>query len=204
MGFWVESRPKACETCKDHKQRMSLTSEFEDIAMVHLNNVYRAAVAFCGDRNLAEDLVQITFLKAFENFASFKKGTNCKAWLIRILRNTWFDHIRRQKFCGKQLPLDEQLVAAKPCADEDTCLNTDDIMENFSDEQVIKALRQLPEDQRTALFLTDVEGFSQEVTARIMNVAVGTIKSRTSRARRALKVILASYAEEMRLTGGDK
>ncbi len=75
------------------------TETFEEIALPYLNAVYRAAVALCGRRQEADDLVQDTFLKAFERFELFQPGTNCKAWLLQILRNTWIDRLRRKKNC---------------------------------------------------------------------------------------------------------
>ncbi len=181
---------------------MSLRSRFEKTACVHIDAVYRTARALCGRRGTADDLVQTTFLKAFENFGSFKTNTNCKAWLMRILRNTWIDRLRRQKNAGQHLPLDEELIEHKPVDIETVWSDPQDLLENFSDEQVIKALARLADDQRLTLFLIDVEGFSQEDVAKITGVAVGTVKSRTSRARAALRGHLASYAEEMGWTGG--
>ena len=182
---------------------MSRQSEFENTAMTHLDAVYRAALALSGQPSLAEDLTQTTFLKAFEKFGSFKKNTNCKAWLMRILRNTWIDHLRSKKVAGNQLPLDEQLISSDTTDVETTWSDPKNLLENFSDDQVIKALAKLPDDQRLALFLTDVEEFTHQETADIMQVAVGTIKSRTSRARNALKNILSEYAKEMHLTQGN-
>ena len=92
---------------------MDLKSEFEAVALVHLDAVYRTGIALCGVKDLADDLVQTTFAKAFENFSSFKKGTNCKAWLIRILRNTWIDYLRQQGSRAKQVPLDEELIVVE-------------------------------------------------------------------------------------------
>ncbi|MCD6394262.1 MAG: sigma-70 family RNA polymerase sigma factor [Planctomycetes bacterium] len=181
---------------------MTLRSRFEKTACAHIDAVYRAAFALCGARETAGDLVQTTFLKAFENFGSFKTDTNCKAWLMRILRNTWIDRLRRQKTAGPHLPLDEDGLEHKPVAIETVWSNPQDLLENFSDEQVIKALASLADDQRLTLFLVDVEGFSQEDVAKITGVAVGTVKSRTSRARAALREHLSSWAEEMGWTGG--
>lgn len=179
---------------------MSRQSEFENTAMVHLDAVYRAALAMSGQPAVAEDLSQTTFLKAFEKFGSFKKNTNCRAWLMRILRNTWLDHLRSKKTTGNQLPLDEQLISSDSTSIETTWSDPENLLDNFSDDQVIKALAQLPDDQRLALYLTDVEEFTHQETAEIMLVAEGTIKSRTSRARNALKNILSEYAKEMNLT----
>lgn len=183
---------------------MALKSEFEDIAMVHLDAVYRGAYALCAKADTAEDLVQTTFLKAFERFESFQSGTNCKAWLMQILRNVWIDRLRHNKFTAQQMPFDEELIADEPHEDKAVWSNAEDILENFSDEQVIRALQELPAHQRLTLFLADVEGFSQDEVARITGVAVGTVKSRTSRARAQLKKKLTSYANEMGLTGSQR
>ncbi len=184
---------------------MSISSEsFEEIALPHLNAVYRAAVAICGRQGEVEDLVQDTFLKAFERFELFEKGTNCKAWLFQILRNTWIDRLRHQKIAGLTLPLEEEIVAESSKDYETVWSNAEDLIENFSDEQIIKALSELPEDQRLTLFLTDVEQLSQKEVARITGVAVGTVKSRASRARMKLKNKLTSYAKQMGLIGGEQ
>lgn len=178
---------------------MAPSKQFEQIALVHLPAVYRAAVALCGDRDGAEDLVQFTFAKAFERFGSFQTGTNCKAWLLRILRNTWIDKLRKQqKIKAQQVALTEEPVAETPVP-ETTWTNAQDLLDNFSDEQVIGALKDLPEEQRLTLFLVDVEQMGQDEVAQITGVAVGTVKSRTSRARAALKRRLADYAREMNL-----
>jgi RNA polymerase sigma-70 factor (ECF subfamily) len=175
------------------------TKTFKEIALPYLDAVYRAAVALCGRRQEADDLVQDTFLKAFERFESFQPDTNCRAWLLKILRNTWIDRLRKKKITGQTLPLEEEIIAEKSYDNETTWSNAEDLIENFSDEQVIKALSELPADQRLTLFLIDVEQLSQKEVAEIMSVATGTIKSRTSRGRAVLKEKLASYAREMGL-----
>jgi len=181
---------------------MGLNEDFEKCVMVHLNAVYRAAMALCGKQDVAEDMVQITFLKAYERFGSFKKGTHCRAWLLSILRNTWIDTLRQRRFGVTHVPLEDNLVA-EPTTPESVWSNAEDLLQNFSDEQVIKALQQLPADQRLTLFLVDVEGLSQEEIAEITQVAVGTVKSRASRARTALKSRLAAYAKDMHFTRGE-
>jgi len=177
---------------------------FEEIAMPHLNTVYRAAVAMCGERSDAEDLAQATFLKAFERFESFRKGTNCKAWLLSILRNKWIDLMRHRSTVGQVLQIDESIIAGREQNDEIKYSNCKDLLENFSDEQIIKALKSLPDQQRFPLFLVDVEQLSHEEVAQIMDMPVGTVKSRTSRARAILRTRLFSHAKEMGFAGGEK
>lgn len=174
------------------------SQDFEQTALPHLDSVYRAAVALCGRRDEAEDLAQATFLKALERFDTFEPGTNCRAWLLQILRHIWIDKLRHKKVAGTPVPLDEALVAdvAPPPGAPG--------LESFSDEQVIEALKHLPEDQRLTLFLVDVEQLSQAETAQITGVAVGTVKSRASRARSQLRKLLMAYAQDMGFTGPNR
>ncbi len=180
------------------------SGRFEEIALPYLNAVYRAAVAICSHQREADDLVQDTFLKAFEGFELFEQGTNCKAWLLQILRNTWIDRLRHRGIVGRIMPLDKGIVAQTSKDYETVWSNAEDLIENFSDEQIIKALSELPEDQRLTLFLVDVEQLSQKEVAQITDVEVGTVKSRASRARMKLKEKLSSYAKEMGLIGGEQ
>ena len=174
---------------------------FEDAALPHLNAVYRAAIAICGEPHEAEDLAQTTFVKALERFETFKPGTNCKGWLHQILRHTWIDQLRHRRVVGKVLPIAESEIVTEQPEPDTPWTNAKDLLENFSDEQVIKALHQLPEDQRLTLFLIDVEQLSQAEVAQITGTAIGTVKSRSSRARAALKKKLQAYADELGFTG---
>lgn len=177
---------------------------FEEIALPNLNPVYRAAFALCGKSDDADDLVQITFLKAMEKFGSFKSGTNCKAWLLTILRNSWIDQLRHKKYSNHDVQLDENMIDEQSQIEEPTWTNAKDLLENFSDEQIIRALGQLPDDQRLTLFLVDVEQYSQEDVAQITGVAIGTVKSRTSRARGILKQQLEKHSKDMGYSRGEK
>ena len=144
-------------------------------------------MALCGWSEEADDLAQETFLRALERFELFEPGTNCKAWLLRILRNIRIDRLRKMNLTGQALPLEEAIVAEPISEDTPAWSNAQDLLDNFSDEHVINALRGLPEEQRMTLFLIDVEQLSQNEVAEIMGVATGTVKSRTSRGRTALK-----------------
>ena len=160
----------------------------------------RAAVALCGDREQAEDLVQETVLKALARFASFRTGTNCKAWLVRILRNAWIDRLRHRKVAGPTVPLDETLAAGQDEPDE-PWTDAADVLDMFEDAEVIEALRTLSDDQRLALVLVDVEEMPHEDVAEILGVAPGTVKSRTSRARAKLRTLLRAHAHDLGLDG---
>jgi RNA polymerase sigma-70 factor (ECF subfamily) len=180
---------------------MADSVNFEKLALPHLDAVYRAAVALCGQRDVADDLVQATFAKALAGFGSYQEGTDCRAWLLQILRNTWRDELRHRRVVGHVLPIDELAVPAKEESEEPVWTDSRAVLESFSDEQVIAALMTLPEEQRLALFLADVLQIEQDEAARIMDVAVGTIKSRTSRARRVLRKVLKDHARDMGIVG---
>jgi len=185
---------------------MADKKDFESVAMPHLETVYRAAVALCRRREEAEDLVQITYAKALERFESFDPGSHCKAWLLQILRNTWLDELRHRKVVGTVVSVEASQPALPdpPHVEEAAWTNAKDVLEHFADDEVRRALGELPDEQRLTLFLVDVEGLSQEEAAEVMEVAPGTIKSRTSRARETLKRKLMAHAKEMGLLGRDR
>ncbi len=172
--------------------------EFEDLVSPLLDALYRTARTLTGDEHDASDLVQATCLKVLEQFGTFELGSNCKAWMMRIMRNTWIDQIRHRKVVGREIPIDEELLAAAPSADGiGQGQGLHQILERFSDAHIIRTLMELSEPQRMALFLSDVEGLSQEDVAEVLDVAVGTVKSRVSRARALLRDKLEDYALEM-------
>ena len=177
---------------------MAEKKNFESIAIPHLDAVYRAAVALCRHGQEAEDLVQMTYAKALERFDSFEPGSNCRAWLFQILRNTWIDELRHRRVVGTTVSIEESqpAVADPPHSKEVVWTNAEDVLGNFADDDVRRALGELPDEQRLALFLVDVEGLSQDEVAGILEVPPGTVKSRTSRAREALKRKLMAYAKD--------
>ncbi|MDP6636074.1 MAG: sigma-70 family RNA polymerase sigma factor [Phycisphaerae bacterium] len=180
---------------------MTDSSDFEKTAMPHLDSVFRTAFALCGRHSEAEDLAQATFLKAFGQFASFRPGTNCRAWLMRILRNSWIDRLRHRKVTGSELQIDQIPLAAPESEDQTHWTDAQDILESFADEQIIEALQDLPEAQRLVVFLVDVEQTPLDEVAEILDVAVGTVKSRASRARAKLKTRLMAHAADLGFDG---
>jgi RNA polymerase sigma-70 factor (ECF subfamily) len=120
---------------------------------------------------------------------------------LRILRNTWIDTLRRRRTAGTTVPVEEALVAAPEAPVDTKWTNARDLLENFTDEEIIKSLSQLPDDQRLTLYLVDVEQLDHREVAGIMGVPVGTIKSRTSRARTMLRERLQAKAKELGFTG---
>jgi len=175
--------------------------DFESEALGHLDTVYRVAWSLCRQKDEAEDLVQATYLKALQKFDTYRPGGSCKAWLLKILRNTWFDELRHRKVVGPSMQAEEMPLAGPDEGERLAWTDAADLLENFSDQQVIEALRELPETQRLALFLADVEQMPLEEVADVMGVPVGTIKSRTSRARAVLKGKLQAHAEDLGFTG---
>jgi len=178
---------------------MAETDDFERLTLPHLDAVYRAALALTGREEDARELVQTTYLKALRRFESFRPGTNCKAWLLAIMRHTRIDQLRHDQVVGRQVSIEEQRLAAPEQPEETAWSNPVDLLENFADEQIIRALGELPEQHRLTLYLVDVEQLSQEEVAEITGVAVGTVKSRTSRARALLRQRLLSHARDLGL-----
>lgn len=174
---------------------------FESEVLAQLDVLYRAAWTMCRNGDEAEDLVQATVLKALEKQSQFAPGGSVKAWMLRILRNTWYDRLRHLRVVGPTVQAEQIPLADDPPEDELVWSDAEDLLENFSDELVIAALRDLPEHQRLALYLADVEQLPLADVAEILDVAEGTIKSRTSRARNALKRRLQAHAEDLGLTG---
>lgn len=177
--------------------------DFQSVAMPHLDAVYRTALALCRNREEAEDLVQATYARALERFASFRAGTNCRAWLLAILRNMWVDELRHRRVAGTPADIAEHPVAAadEPPEASPAWTGAGEVLGQFADDEVRGALLELPEDQRLTLMLVDVEGLTLAETAEVLGVPAGTVKSRTSRAREALKRRLMQHAKDLGLLG---
>ncbi|OQB81226.1 MAG: ECF RNA polymerase sigma factor SigH [Planctomycetes bacterium ADurb.Bin126] len=161
--------------------------------------MYRAATAFAGNEPDARDLVQTVYLKALERFDRFENGTNCKGWMMQIMRNTWIDQLRRRRTAGPQVSLEADLLPAPDDRPDEVDLR--ELLEQFSDSAIIRVLQELPDSQRMALYLTDVEGLDQNEVAAILDIAVGTVKSRVSRARSVLREKLQAHARDMGFVG---
>lgn len=172
---------------------------FGATALVHLPSVYRLALAFGGGESLAEDLTQETFVRAYERFGSFRPGTNCRAWLLTILRHLAAD---RHRAASRQPPLEEEFaeedlerpVVADPPPPE--IENEEAFLELFGDE-VTRMLRAIPRDGRLALLLADVEGLAYADIAGVLACPVGTVRSRIHRARAFLRERLREYARSL-------
>ncbi len=170
--------------------------QFTDQAMEHMPSLYSAALRMTRNPSDAEDLVQETYLKAFRAWSSFEQGTNLKAWLYRILTNTFINTYRAKKRRPEESELDEVedlylyrrlggLEAARASRSAE-----DEVMELFTEGDVKAAIEALPENFRLAVLLADVEGFSYKEIAEITGVSKGTVMSRLFRGRRLLQKAL--------------
>ncbi|MGH7151706.1 MAG: sigma-70 family RNA polymerase sigma factor [Planctomycetota bacterium] len=171
---------------------------FEASALVHLPSVYRVALLLGGSESEAEDLTQETFVRAYERFGSFRAGTNCRAWLLAILRNLAADRHRASRRGAQPAPLEEAGVdpAAADEAPPPEIEDEETFLELFGDE-VTRMLRAIPREWRLALLLADVEGLAYADIAGVLGCPVGTVRSRIHRARRVLRERLREYARSL-------
>src|SRR5689334_18133573 len=166
--------------------RKPRTDEFEAAAMPHLADLYRTATRLLADSTKADDVIQDVYLQAWKSFDKFEPGTNCRAWLYKILFNT-MHHYRRKWLNMRIVKESEELI-------EQTAAWSPPVPEHITDEEVLAALAAVPQDFRAVVLLVDVEEFSYKDAAGILNVPIGTVMSRLSRGRRMLREKLAGHA----------
>jgi RNA polymerase sigma-70 factor (ECF subfamily) len=181
---------------------MADQAHFAEQAMEYMGSLYSAALRMTRNPADAEDLVQETYLKAYRAFGTFKEGTNLKAWLYRILTNTYINSYRARRRRPEQTDLDEvedlylyrrlgglEAANAGRSAEEQ-------VLDHFTEGDVKAAVEALPEQFRMAVLLADVEGFSYKEIADILDVPIGTVMSRLHRGRKALQKTLLDFGKE--------
>jgi RNA polymerase sigma-70 factor, ECF subfamily len=162
---------------------MTQLSDFEAAALPHMNDLFRSAVSMVNSRTEAEDLLQEVYLEAWKSFHRFEVGTNCRAWLFKILFHR-VQHYRRRWYQWTSKMESEDLVI-------DTIRYQPPIPDNLTDEEILAALARIPEMFRSIVVLADVEEFSYKEIASMLGIPVGTVMSRLSRGRKYLREQLA-------------
>jgi RNA polymerase sigma-70 factor (ECF subfamily) len=181
---------------------MADQASFAELAMPYMSALYSAALRMTRNPSDAEDLVQETYLRAYRGFGGFKEGTNLKAWLYKILTNTYINSYRAKKRRPEQTELDDvedfylyKRLGGLEAVEADRSPEAE-VLDSIPDEAVKRALEDLPEQFRMAVLLADVEGFSYKEIAEIMDVPIGTVMSRLHRGRKQLQKRLWDLAEE--------
>jgi RNA polymerase sigma-70 factor (ECF subfamily) len=163
-----------------------LAERFDMEALPHLNDLFRTATRILGDKSRAEDVTQEVYLQAWKSFRRFEPGTNCRAWLFKILFHC-VSHHRRQWFRFPLLKETEEFIEANLTSPEP-------VPEHLADEDILAALDRIPADFRAVVLMVDVEEFAYKEASEILAIPIGTVMSRLSRGRKLLKEQLACVA----------
>ena len=171
--------------------------EFSAVALKHLNAIYNAALYLTKDVEEAEDLVQETYLRAYKFFHLFKKGTNCRAWLFKILQNNFRNRLRSYRREPIKLTIGENKSDESPERElPSTSIPNpkEELTKKDAAEDIMKAINELPEKLRTAVILADIQRLSYQEIAEIMSCPIGTVRSRIARGRMGLRDRLKEHA----------
>ena len=181
---------------------MGAREDFTNDAMQYAPQLFATALRMTRNRSDAEDLVQETFLKGWRAFDSYQQGTNLRAWLFRIMTNTFINKYNSQQRRPQETELDEVeelfLFRRMGAFDQSKMSQSaeDQMLELFTDDEVKNAIESLPETFRIPVLLSEVEGFSYKEIAEMLEVPIGTVMSRLHRGRKAMQKMLYEYAKE--------
>ncbi|NNU27848.1 sigma-70 family RNA polymerase sigma factor [Isoptericola sp. JC619] len=193
------------ERAPDEESATDRVARFERDALEYVDQLYSAALRMTRNPADAEDLVQETFAKAFAAFHQYKPGTNLKAWLYRILTNTFINNYRKKQRQPQQAQTDDiedwQIARAATHTSQGLRSAEVEALDRLPDSDVKRALAELPEDRRMVVYYADVEGFPYKEIAEIMGTPIGTVMSRLHRGRRQLRDLLSDYAADRGLAG---
>jgi RNA polymerase sigma-70 factor, ECF subfamily len=178
------------------KKELKKQNDFNKEIIPHLDALYNFGLRLTSEPNDAEDLVQDTIVKAYRFFDSYEKGTNAKAWLFRILKNSYINNYRKKSKKPQEVDYDEVATFYETIRAERTETSDleDKMFRELIDDDISNALDEIPEDFRTVVLLCDVEDFTYEEIANMLDVPIGTIRSRLHRGRNLLKAQLMEYA----------
>jgi RNA polymerase sigma-70 factor (ECF subfamily) len=168
-------------------------------ALPHLGRIYSTAAYLCGDADRASDLVQETYLRAFRFFHKFEQGTNCRAWLLTILHNTFLNQRRAERHTRSNVDIDDPIATSAVGAASSNPETL--VLSEIFDQEIVKALQELPEDFRSAVVLVDLQELTYEEAAKALSCPIGTVRSRLSRGRHLLAQKLAAYARDRGFRG---
>lgn len=192
----MDISPEPIETPVQKAERDAL---FEQELMPHLKSLYHFAFRLSGNEDDANDLVQDTFLKAYRFLGSYERGSNAKAWLFRILKNSFINNYRKTSKEPNKIDYEEAelYLQTGKAAFSDSIDAREKLFRDLIGDEVSRALASLPVDFRTVIILCDIEEFTYEEIAKIVDIPIGTVRSRLHRARNMLRDTLVDYAIRM-------
>lgn len=181
-------------------KKLSLKEQklFEDLAFQHLDSLFSTALRLTRNQQDAEDLVQDACMKAYQFFRRFEPGTNFKAWIFKILMNTFINKYHKEMRTPPSVQFDKvEYSVDEALKDEErrTILTDENLFRNMFDDEIVQAIESMPEDYRVAVLLCDIENFSYKEISEITEVPIGTVMSRISRGRKMLQKSLLDYAK---------
>lgn len=190
-----EEAPKRPDLSREEKQKI-----FENEFLPHINSLYNFGYYLTNDEDEAKDLLQETYLRAYKYINYYQQGTNAKAWLLRILKNTFINDYRKKSKKPVHLSF-EDFYTGDESEDTGFIDLRQEVFDSLIGDEVSRALNSLPVDYRLIILLCDIEGFKYEEIAKIIDVPIGTVRSRLHRARNMMKDKLKNYASKKGYNG---